>query len=61
MSEIQKQLETYVQGDNRRQAELDIEVRRIERQKRLAILEAKKKELQEKEELLNFFDNVDHD
>ena len=58
-SEIQKQLETYVQWDNRRQAELDTEVRKIERQKRLEILEAKKKELQEKEELLNFFDNVD--
>ena len=58
-SEIKKQLETYVQWDNRRQAELDTEVRKIERQKRLEILEAKKKELQEKEELLNFFDNVD--
>lgn len=58
-SDIAAQVQLYKSWDQQREEEVDKQVRLMEHRKRLAILEAKKKELQEKEERLNFFDNID--
>nr|CAG4650136.1 EOG090X05Q1 [Sida crystallina] len=58
-SDIDVQLKTYAEWEERRQFEVDAQIKEIDRRQRLAVLEAKKRELQEKEELLHFFDNLD--
>nr|CAG4641675.1 EOG090X05Q1 [Eurycercus lamellatus] len=58
-NDIKAQLDNYKSWENLREQELQNQIRAIEHRKRLAILEAKKKELLEKEERLNFFDNQD--
>jgi small subunit ribosomal protein S27 len=57
--DIQRQKEQYQLWEQQREQEIERQTQAIEHRKRLAILEAKKKELQEKEEQLYFFDNLD--
>lgn len=57
--DIQRQKEQYQLWEQQREQEIERQTQAIEHRKRLAILEAKKKELQEKEEQLHFFDNLD--
>nr|CAG4646240.1 EOG090X05Q1 [Macrothrix elegans] len=57
--DIQVQAELYKRWEKLREDEIEKEIQALDRQRRLAILEAKKKELAEKEERLNFFDNLD--
>ncbi|KAK4022667.1 hypothetical protein OUZ56_008121 [Daphnia magna] len=57
--DIQHQKERYRLWEQQREEEIQRQAQAIERRKRLAILEAKKKDLKEKEEQLYFFDNLD--
>lgn len=57
--DIKAQSEQYKKWEKLREDEVEREVQATERRRRLALLEAKKRELQEKEERLNFFDNLD--
>nr|CAH0109935.1 unnamed protein product [Daphnia galeata] len=59
IDDIQRQKEHYKLWEQQRKQEIERQAQAIEHRKRLAILEAKKKELQEKEEQLHFFDNLD--
>jgi small subunit ribosomal protein S27 len=59
IEDIQRQNEQYKLWEQQRKQEIERQTQAIEHRKRLAILEAKKKELQEKEEQLHFFDNLD--
>nr|CAG4636990.1 EOG090X05Q1 [Ceriodaphnia reticulata] len=58
-ADIQRQKEVYKLWEQQREEEIKKQTQAIERRQRLAVLEAKKKELEEKEERLNFFDNLD--
>lgn len=57
--DIQQQIIRYKNWEMLREKEVERQADAIERRKRLAVLEAKKKESEEKEELLHFFDNLD--
>ena len=57
--DIQRQKEQYKLWEQQREEEVQREANAIEHRRRLAILEAKKLELEAKEERLNFFDNLD--
>ena len=56
---IQKQIECYKMWHQIREEEVEKKINEIEYQRRLEVLEMTKKELEEKEECLNFFDNLD--
>ncbi len=58
-ADIQHQKEVYKLWEQQREEEIQKQAKAIERRHRLSVLEAKKKELEEKEERLNFFDNLD--
>lgn len=58
-SDIQAQLDRFTTWERVREEEVQRQMRAIEHRKRSAQLEAKKKELEEKEEQLSFFDNLD--
>lgn len=57
--DIQQQIIQYKNWEQLREKEVERQADAIKRRKRLAVLEAKKRELEEKEERLNFFDNLD--
>lgn len=57
--DIQHQIDLYKKWEQLREDEVERQTEAAERRKRLEILEAKKKELAEKEERLNFFENLD--
>ena len=57
--DIEAQRDRFKTWQRVREEEVQKQIRATEYRKRLAILEAKKKELQEKEERLHFFDNLD--
>lgn len=57
--DIREQVERYTSWERLREAEVQKQIEAIDHRKRRAVLEAKKKELQEKEEKLTFFDNFD--
>lgn len=57
--DIERQRDQYKKWESLREEELKKQTEAIERRKRLAILEARKQELKEKEERLHFFDNLD--
>lgn len=57
--DIQNQKENYRLWEQNREDEIQRQAQAIERRKRLTVLEAKKKDLEEKEEQLHFFDNLD--
>nr|CAG4647882.1 EOG090X05Q1 [Moina brachiata] len=57
--DIKEQQEAYKKWEVLRQEELQNQIDASDRRRRIAVLEAKKKELQEKEMRLNFFDNLD--
>jgi len=56
---IQKQIECYKMWHQIREEEVEKKINEIEYQRRQEVLEMTKKELEEKEECLNFFDNLD--
>jgi len=57
--EIERQTASYVQWEERRQNEMESQIRELDRRRRLSLLETKKKELEEREQQLYFFDNLD--
>lgn len=57
--DIKEQEEAYKKWELLREEELQNQIDAADRRRRIAVLETKKKELQEKEQRLNFFDNVD--
>jgi len=59
-ADIQKQIECYKMWHQIREDEVEKKIKEIEYHRRLEILETTKKELEEKEERLNFFDNLDN-
>ena len=58
-SDIQAQLACFKNWETIRQNEVERQIKEIETRQRLIRLEAKKKELAEKEERLTFFDHLD--
>merc|ERR1712071_12978 len=56
---IEQQIECYSTWNRVRQEEVEKQVKEMEYNRRKAVLELTKKELLEKEERLNFFDNLD--
>jgi len=58
-TDIQNQIECYKTWHQIREDEVEKKMKEIEYHRRLEILETTKKQLEEKEERLNFFDNLD--
>jgi hypothetical protein len=58
-ADIREQVERYTNWERLREEQVQKQIEAIDHRKRLIVLEAKKKELLEKEERLTFFDNLD--